>query len=130
MRKPRAYKLSLNLPKITPGGGLAVTARATAVTGRLRATTFDLGKGEHLLLTGPNGAGKTTLVTWIAHGQPPSDAAKKASGTIAVSGRVAYVPQNLPRAGDPYFTEDHWTDGIGEIGSGILHPSMWAIPID
>lgn len=100
MQKPRAYQLKLDLPKVEPGGGWAVTARSATASGRLRTTTFDLARGEHLLLTGPNGAGKTTLLDWIASGEPPGDAETEASGTISVSGRLAYVPQLLPRAGD------------------------------
>ncbi len=129
VRKPRDYQLKLNLPPIVPGGGLAVSTREAALTGRLQPTTFDLGCGEHLLLTGTNGAGKTTLLRWIASGCPPSSAPHEASGTISVSGRLAIVPQRLPQLGDPYFTEEHWAHGIGELGSGVMHPSLWSTPI-
>ena len=32
--------------------------------------------------------------------------------------------------GDPGFTREVWTEGIGERGSGMLHPSMWRTRID
>ncbi|KMY23617.1 ABC transporter ATP-binding protein [Actinobaculum suis] len=129
VRKPRNYHLKLNLPPVDPRGGLAVTARSATVSGRLLPVTFDLVTGEHLLLTGANGAGKTTLLAWIASGKPPRDTRSNASGTISVNGQLAYVPQRLPRTGDPYFRPEHWSSGIGDIGKGILHPSTWATPV-
>ncbi|MDR6939564.1 macrolide transport system ATP-binding/permease protein [Arcanobacterium hippocoleae] len=129
VRKPRNYQLKLNLPTVGSRGGLAVTARSATVTGRLLPITFDLAAGERLLLTGSNGSGKTTLLTWIANGKPPSDSSGEASGTIWASGQRAYVPQRLPRTTDSYFRPEHWANGIGELGTGILHPSMWATPV-
>lgn len=129
VRKPRNYQLKLNLPPVGSRGGLAVTARSAFIPGRLLPITFDLATGEHLILTGPNGAGKTTLLNWLASGKTTIDPRSEASGTISVSGRLAYVPQRLPRTGDSYFHPEHWKDGIRELGTGILHPSMWATPV-
>lgn len=129
VRKPRNYQLKLNLPQVSSRDGLAVTARSATVQGRLLPVTFDLATGEHLLLTGVNGAGKTTLLAWIASRKPPSDVGTETTGTISVNGQLAYVPQHLPRAGDPYFGLELWTGGIGEHGTGILHPSTWVTPV-
>lgn len=129
VQKPRNYQLALNLPLVRSRGGLAISARSASVPGRLLPITFDLAAGEHLLLTGSNGTGKTTLLNWIANGKPPISPRSEASGTVSVRGRRAYVPQRLPRTGDPYFRPEHWTDGIGELGTGILHPSIWTTPI-
>lgn len=130
VRKPRNYSLSIALPDVKARPGLAVSARNATVRVRLRPTTFDLSYGEHLLITGANGAGKTTLLNWIAFGAPPSEIDAISSGTISVSAKVAHVPQQLPKASDPGFNMKIWEGGIGELGSGILHPSMWhtAVP--
>lgn len=130
VRKPRDYHLKIRLPQVKPRDGLAVAARSAAIPGRLLGTTFDLSKGDHLLVTGSNGAGKTTLLNWIARGKPPIDTKRKATGTISVTGHIAHIPQRLPRTGDPYFNPHLWTDGIGEFGAGILHPSMWNTSVD
>ncbi|EPD27958.1 ATP-binding cassette domain-containing protein [Actinotignum schaalii] len=140
-------------PSARPSAGLAVSAREAAVPGRLTPVTFDLSHGEHLLVTGANGSGKSTLLTWIATGTPPSAAAPldsrhlsapataappaataqhataQPSGTLSCAGPSAFVPQRLPRCGDPGFTPEVWNSGIGERGTGIVHPSMWATPI-
>ncbi|WP_276772112.1 ATP-binding cassette domain-containing protein [Lawsonella clevelandensis] len=129
VRKPRTYQLNLDLPNIAPSTGLAVTARDAAVAGRLRTTTFDLSVGEHMLLTGPNGAGKTTLLRWIASGQPPHNKLSEVSGTVTINGKIAYVPQWLPRPGDPHLTKKQWLGGIEELGKGVLHPAMWTTPV-
>ncbi|MDD7586768.1 MAG: ATP-binding cassette domain-containing protein [Corynebacterium glucuronolyticum] len=129
VRKPRDYQLRLNLPHVDSRGGLAVMARRATVPGRLAPITFDLATGEHLLLTGPNGAGKTTLLTWLANGKPPNSMVTTSSGSISINGTLAYVPQRLPRTGDLNIAQEHWTDGIGELGTGILHPAMWATPV-
>ena len=132
VRKPRSYTFTFpeyagatrpQSPSARPSAGLAVSARAAAVPGRLAPVTFDLSHGEHLLVTGANGSGKSTLLTWIATGTPPP------SGTLSCVGPLAFVPQRLPRCGDPGFTPEVWNSGIGERGTGILHPSMWATPI-
>ncbi|QOR46696.1 ABC-F family ATP-binding cassette domain-containing protein [Trueperella pecoris] len=129
VRKPRDYQLRLNLPHVESRGGLAIMARRATVPGRLAPITFDLATGEHLLLTGPNGAGKTTLLTWLANGKPPNSMVTTSSGSISINGTLAYVPQRLPRTDDLNIAQEHWTDGIGELGAGILHPAMWATPV-
>ncbi len=55
----------------------------TAVDG----VTLSVERGEMVALVGPNGAGKTTLVKALA------GLVRPASGTIAVEGRLAYVPE-------------------------------------
>lgn len=127
VRKPRYYQLIFPLHTPTPRPGLAVSAREATVARRLAPTSFDLSPGEHLLVTGANGCGKTTLLSWIASGKPPTDT--EASGTITRDQNTGYVPQRLPRAGDPGFDSRTWHRGIGELGRGILHPALWNIPI-
>lgn len=56
---------------------------ATAVDG----VTLWVGKGEMVALVGPNGAGKSTLVKAL------SGLVRPASGTIAIEGRLGYVPE-------------------------------------
>ena len=56
---------------------------ATAVDG----VSLSVSKGEMVALVGPNGAGKTTLVKALA------GLVRPASGTIAIDGRVGYVPE-------------------------------------
>ncbi|MDY5127560.1 ATP-binding cassette domain-containing protein [Actinotignum sp. GS-2025f] len=143
VRKPRSYTFTFpeyagvtrpQSPSARQSAGLAVSARAAAVPGRLAPVTFDISHGEHLLVTGANGSGKSTLLTWIATGTPqPATFAQHAtaqpSGTLSCAGPLAFVPQRLPRCGDPGFTPEVWNSGIGERGTGILHPSMWATPI-
>ena len=123
VRRPRSYRLSLDLPRVAARGGLAVTARAARVPGRLAPVTFDLRAGEHLLVTGPNGCGKTTLLRWAATGAPPT---ADSTGALTASGRIAVVPQRLPRPGDPGLGEEMWESGIGEAGAGVLHPAHWS----
>lgn len=131
VRKPRYYQLTFSLgqpPRQSPTrSGLAVSVRDAAVASRLAPASFDLAYGEHLLVTGANGCGKTTLLHWIASGQPPADA--QSSGTITRDRAIGYVPQRLPHRGDPGFTSETWQNGIGELGRGILHPSLWNTPI-
>lgn len=154
VRKPRSYTFAFPDYAGAPArqsAGLAVSARAAAVPGRLAPVTFDLSHGEHLLVTGANGSGKSTLLTWIATGTPPpatppaavspdsphrsasstvaQHATAQPSGTLSCAGPLAFVLQRLPRCGDPGFTPEVWNSGIGERGTGILHPSMWATPI-
>ena len=62
VRRPRSYRLRIDPPPVAAREGLALTARAAAVPGRLAPVTLDLRAGEHLLVTGPNGCGKTTLL--------------------------------------------------------------------
>ena len=127
VRKPREYLLSMDLLPVGPAkGGVALAIRGAAVPGRLAPLTLDVRAGEHLLVTGPNGAGKTTLLKWIATGSAPT---VESSGTIDLGGRIALVPQRLPALGDPGLDPETWEAGIGELGTGILHPSMWHRPI-
>ena len=123
VRRPRSYRLSLDPPRVAARGGLAVSARAAHVPGRLAPVAFDLRAGEHLLVTGPNGCGKTTLLRWAATGAPPT---ADSTGALSVSGRIAVVPQRLPRPGDPGLGEETWGSGIGEVGAGVLHPAYWS----
>lgn len=127
VEKPRHYKLELPSFESDPQPGLAVSGRDATVTGRLAPVTFDLGRGEHLLVTGANGAGKSTLLNWIVTGSAPKGTAS--SGTITRDEPVGAVPQRLPAESDPGFGPDTWRQGIGEAGKGILHPSMWRTPI-
>lgn len=127
VRKPRSYDLSFELNQPAASTGIAVAARNAAVSGRLAPLSFDLFYGEHLLVTGANGSGKSTLLTWIYRGQPPEGA--KSSGSICAERKVGLVPQQLPQEGDPGFTATVWENGIGEVGKGVLHPSLWARPI-
>ncbi len=127
LRKPRHYDLQFPVLESGLESGLAVSARAAAVAGRLAPVTFDLCRGEHLLVTGANGAGKSTLLNWITAGSPPAETV--CSGTITRDGPIGAVPQRLPAESDPGFGERTWTAGIGEAGKGILHPSMWSVSI-
>ena len=127
VRKPRGYELSFPMNPVPVRPGSALSARRVAVRRRLASTSFDLARGEHLLVTGSNGAGKTTLLSWIATGKSPAGA--QASGTLACDRPIGFVPQHLPRAGDPGFAEEIWLRGVGELGRGILHPSMWTVPV-
>lgn len=127
VRKPRSYELTFKFKQPATCTGVAVAARNAAVAGRLAPLNFDLFYGEHLLITGANGSGKTTLLTWIYRGQPPEGA--KNSGSITGERKVGMVPQQLPQEGDPGFTSPIWENGIGEVGKGVLHPSLWTNPI-
>lgn len=127
VRKPREYLLSMDLPPVREANAsVAVAIRNTTVPGRLAPITLDVRTGEHLLLTGPNGAGKSTLLRWIVRGTAPTG---DSTGSIDLDGRLALVPQRLPEMGDPGLDAKTWESGIGEIGAGILHPSMWARPV-
>ena len=127
VRKPREYLLSMDLPPVREANAsVAVAIRNATVPGRLAPITLDVRTGEHLLLTGPNGAGKSTLLRWIARGTAPTG---DSTGSIDLGGQLALVPQRLPEMGDPGLDAKTWESGIGEIGAGILHPSMWARPV-
>lgn len=127
VRKPREYLLSMDLPPVREANAsVAVAIRNATVPGRLAPITLDVRTGEHLLFTGPNGAGKSTLLRWIARGTAPTT---DSTGSIDLGRRLALVPQRLPEMGDPGLDAKTWKSGIGEIGAGILHPSMWARPV-
>ncbi|WP_167148637.1 ATP-binding cassette domain-containing protein [Actinomyces sp. ZJ308] len=126
VRRPRSYGLQLRLAAPVSPRGMAVSARAAAVPGRLAPVTVDVMAGEHLLITGANGAGKSTFLTWLATGTAPAEGS---CGTLTVSGSVFRVPQHLPEPGDPGIDESVWTGGVGEQGKGILHPQLWNRPI-
>lgn len=127
VRKPREYLLSMDLPPVREANAsVAVAIRNATVPGRLAPITLDVRTGEHLLLTGPNGAGKSTLLRWIVRGTAPT---ADSTGSIDLGGQLALVPQRLPEMGDPGLDAKTWESGIGEIGAGILHPSMWARPV-
>ena len=127
VRKPREYLLSMDLPPVREANAsVAVAIRNATVPSRLAPITLDVRTGEHLLLTGPNGAGKSTLLRWIARGTAPTG---DSTGSIDLGGQLALVPQRLPEMGDPGLDAKTWESGIGEIGAGILHPSMWARPV-
>lgn len=127
VRKPREYLLSMDLPPVREANAsVAVAIRNATVPGRLAPITLDVRTGEHLLLTGPNGAGKSTLLRWIVRGTAPT---ADSTGSIDLDGQLALVPQRLPEMGDPGLDAKTWESGIGEIGAGILHPSMWARPV-
>lgn len=98
------------------------------MAGRLAPLDLDVAAGEHLLVTGANGTGKSTLLNWIAKGAPP--AGVDASGNMTRDNRISIVPQRLPIEGDPGFNSFVWQNGIGELGKGILHPSMWSTAIN
>lgn len=127
VRRPRSYDLTFEFKQPATCTGVAVAARRVTVAGRLAPLSFDLFYGEHLLVTGANGSGKSTLLTWIYRGQPPEGA--KSSGSICAERKVGLVPQQLPQEGDPGFTATVWENGIGEVGKGVLHPSLWRKPI-
>ncbi|SDU80937.1 ATP-binding cassette domain-containing protein [Arcanobacterium phocae] len=127
VRKPRNYQLEFPAREGHLGVGVAVSVRQASAVERLAPLDLDLSRGEHLLVTGTNGSGKTTLLSWIATGEPPSGTA--VSGFVSRDGSVGFVPQRLPMEGDPGLEHNVWRNGIGDLGKGILHPSMWSIPI-
>ena len=51
---------------VAGGGGAALAANRLRVAGRLAPVTFDLQRGDKLLVTGENGSGKSTLLTALA----------------------------------------------------------------
>ena len=53
----------------------------------LRDVSFAVGAGERVAVLGPNGAGKTTLLRICAGALKPD------AGSVTVSGRVGWVPQ-------------------------------------
>ena len=125
--KPRHYRLTFPSYQHEKISRVAVSAREAAIDQRLASISFDLGVGEHLLITGANGVGKSTLLRWIAHGVAPHNA--PSSGTIVRDEPISIVPQELPREEDAAIGSTIWRNGIGERGKGIVHPSLWSTPI-
>lgn len=60
----------------------------------LDSVSLSVSAGEMVALIGPNGAGKSTLVNTL------SGILKPASGTVAVQGRLAHVPEGRQVFGD------------------------------
>ncbi|CAL9615484.1 ABC-F family ATP-binding cassette domain-containing protein [Streptomyces sp. enrichment culture] len=60
------------------------------VADRLRLPRLRIGAGQRLLVSGPNGAGKSTLLRVLAGELRPD------TGTVRRTGRVGYLPQELP----------------------------------
>lgn len=115
---------ALGAPPRPHPAGIALSVRGASVEGRLAPTSFEARYGEHLLVAGPNGSGKTTLLEWIARGAPGG-----AHGSIDAAPGVVFVPQVLPRPGDPLIPEDAWHLGIGEAGKGFVPPAAWNRPL-
>ena len=61
----------------------------------LADASFVVGQGEVAGIVGANGAGKSTLLRVLA-----GVGEGRRGGTIAMTGRVGYLPQDTPRAGD------------------------------
>ncbi|MFW0156024.1 ABC-F family ATP-binding cassette domain-containing protein [Rothia sp. P6271] len=127
VHKPRSYKLQFPPYQGQPSSGIVVSVRQASIVNRLLPIDMDLSAGEHLLITGRNGTGKSTLLNWIATGNPPIGA--ETNGSVSRDDSIGIVPQNLPSEGDTGFNNRLWQQGVGELGQGILHPSMWATPI-
>lgn len=127
VHKPRSYKLQFPPYQGQPSSGIVVSVRQASVANRLLPIDMDLSEGEHLLITGRNGTGKSTLLNWIATGNPPIGA--ETNGSVSRDDSIGIVPQHLPSEGYTGFNNRLWQQGVGELGQGILHPSMWATPI-
>ena len=69
-----------------------VTVSAGART-LLTDVSFTVQPGDKIGLVGPNGAGKTTLLRVLAEGTQPE------AGSVARSGSIGYLPQEVPTAG-------------------------------
>ncbi|MGF9648469.1 ABC-F type ribosomal protection protein [Pseudarthrobacter oxydans] len=66
-----------------------LAAHGVSVAGRLRATDFQAGLGQKVLITGPNGAGKSTLLSVLAGTLAPRE------GRVTRPERVGYLQQEL-----------------------------------
>ncbi|MFD6341868.1 ABC-F family ATP-binding cassette domain-containing protein [Streptomyces sp. NPDC060131] len=125
-------------PTEGPAVGGAVAERTVAelddvvVGDRLTVAGLRVKAGERLLVTGPNGAGKTTLLRILAGELRPD------SGTVRHTGRIGYLPQDLPAVpsglpllhafatGRPGLPEEH----AGELlGLGLFRPDDLGVPV-
>ncbi|WP_458781121.1 ABC-F family ATP-binding cassette domain-containing protein [Arthrobacter sp. D3-16] len=70
-------------------GGALLAVQGVSVPGRLRATDFQAGLGQKVLITGPNGAGKSTLLSVLAGTLVPGE------GRVTRPERVGYLQQEL-----------------------------------
>ena len=82
---------SYTSPSVITAHRLEVRAGARLL---MQDVSFRVAKGDKVGLVGRNGAGKTTLTKILAGDALP------ASGTVANSGSLGYLPQD-PRTGDP-----------------------------
>jgi len=74
-------------------------------------------------LVAPNGAGKSTLLRLLAGVLTPQ------SGTVAVGGRLAYLPQHLPLSADTTVAEvlgvSRTLDALSAIAGGAVDPALF-----
>lgn len=80
-------------PAPTPAESASIRARGAAFSydgsaAALSEVDFDVEAGQLVVLLGPNGGGKTTLFRAL------TDEIETLTGTLAVSGRIALLPQN------------------------------------
>jgi ABC-2 type transport system ATP-binding protein len=72
----------------------------------IRDVTFKVERGEVVGFLGPNGAGKSTTMRILTCYMPPTTGAARIEGldcfeqSLAVRGRVGYLPENVPLYGD------------------------------
>jgi macrolide transport system ATP-binding/permease protein len=84
---PEAFQASPGAAGEDAAALLAV--HGVSVPGRLRATDFQAGVGQKVLITGPNGAGKSTLLSVLAGTLAPGE------GRVTRPERVGYLQQEL-----------------------------------
>ena len=72
----------------------------------VKDVTFGVSKGEILGFLGPNGAGKTTTMRILTGFFPPTSGRARIDGldvfedSLAVRGKIGYLPENVPLYGD------------------------------